>query len=132
MWTQFWDMHSGGGTKQKPYERIYIEASEQDAINIFYNRFGHDPEDTACDCCGQNYSISEEEHLEQLTGFHRNCSYDSKAKQYIEKANYGYTPLVSLEDYIKKEDVLIIYSQDIKDEERADVRPKGHWVWHED
>ena len=42
MWTHFWDMSSGGGRKEN-WKHIYIEAAESEAIVIFYNRFGHNP-----------------------------------------------------------------------------------------
>ena len=47
-WTLFWDMASGGDTKEEPYENIYIEAPEEEAKVIFYNRFGHNPERVSC------------------------------------------------------------------------------------
>lgn len=71
-WTQFMDMHSGGGSKE-PYEYIYIEAPEEEARVIFYNRFGHNPERVSCTCCGDDYSISSEKSLLRLTGYERNC-----------------------------------------------------------
>jgi len=72
MWTQFWDMHSGGGLKEK-WHYIYIEAPEDEAIIIFYNRFGHNPHRVSCTCCGADYFIGENESLAQLTGYHRGC-----------------------------------------------------------
>ena len=75
VWTRFMDMHSGGGAKEAPYEYIYIEAPESEAKTIFYNRFGHNPERVSCACCGEDYSISEEESLEQATAFERGCDY---------------------------------------------------------
>lgn len=71
-WTHFWDMNSGGGSKESQ-SHIYIEAPETEAKVIFYNRFGHSPERVSCTCCGEDYSISEDESLAQLTGYHRNC-----------------------------------------------------------
>jgi hypothetical protein len=71
-WTEFWDMHSGGGQKTD-WDRIYIEAPEAEARLIFYNRFGHSPERVTCTCCGEDYSISEGLTLEQVSGYHRNC-----------------------------------------------------------
>ena len=35
VWTQFWDMHSGGTTKEPPYDKIYIEADEDEAYEMF-------------------------------------------------------------------------------------------------
>ena len=74
-WTQFWDMHSGGGCKEPPYDKIYIEAPESEATTIFYNRFGHNPERVTCTCCGEDYSITEYESLEDATACHRDCAY---------------------------------------------------------
>lgn len=57
-WTRFFDMSSGGGSKE-PHEVILIEAPEDEAKVIFYNRFGHNPERISCACCGVDYSIYE-------------------------------------------------------------------------
>jgi hypothetical protein len=86
MWTKFWDMHSGGGTKEK-WEQIYIEAPEEESKIIFYNRFGHNPKRITCTCCGSDYSIEENESLEQASGFHRNCAYDTS--EYFEEQGIG-------------------------------------------
>ena len=75
VWTHFWDMHSGGSTKEPPYESIYIQAPLDEAKVIFYNRFGHNPERVSCTCCGDDYSISESPSLEEASGYHRNCAY---------------------------------------------------------
>lgn len=92
-WTQFMDMHSGGGAKVwrrpdgsffdggrftdanegTPIEYIYIEAPEEEAVLIFYNRFGHSPSRVTCTCCGDDYSLSTEPTLARLTAYHRNC-----------------------------------------------------------
>lgn len=72
-WTQFMDMHSGGGTKEEPYQHIYIEAPEDEAKTIFYNRFGHSPDRVTCTCCGSDYSVSESPTLRQATAYERNC-----------------------------------------------------------
>jgi hypothetical protein len=79
VFTHFWDMHSGGGQKEK-WNHIYIEAGEEEAKIIFYNRFGHNPDRITCTCCGNDYSISEEETLEQATGFQRKCKFVYKDK----------------------------------------------------
>ena len=72
MWTHFWDMHSGGGQKEK-WSHIYIEAPEEEAKFVFYHRFGHNPDRVTCTCCGNDYSISSDKSLKSLTGFQRNC-----------------------------------------------------------
>lgn len=64
MWTRFYDIHSGGGAKEK-WGIIYIEAPEQEAKVVFYNRFGHNPDRVTCTCCGNDYSISEYGSLEE-------------------------------------------------------------------
>ena len=58
-WTQFSDMCSGGGRKEK-WDCIWIEAPEDEARVIFNNRFGHDPSKVTCTCCGSDYSVYEE------------------------------------------------------------------------
>jgi len=157
MWTQFWDMHSGGGQKEK-WAYIYIEAKEDEAKIIFYNRFGHNPERVTCTCCGDDYSISSKGDLAQLTGFHRNCRnlvtpQDPKTRLYKnddpvirkhlyledgEKPPEGYEIDITfrrwreyqtLEEYKDNDDVLIIYDKDIKPEECIGQVPKQGYVW---
>lgn len=72
MWTRFMDMLSGGVGKEK-WDYIYIEAAEDEAKVIFYNRFGHNPDRVSCTCCGNDYSISSERTLQRLTACDRNC-----------------------------------------------------------
>ena len=73
-WTQFWDMHSGGGQKEA-FAHCYIEAPAAEARSVFYSRFGHAAERVSCTCCGEDYSISESESLEQATAYHRGLRY---------------------------------------------------------
>ncbi len=56
-WTQFYDMSSGGQHKLA-WSVIYIEAELPDAERIFVNRFGIDPHDVTCECCGEDYSVT--------------------------------------------------------------------------
>lgn len=128
-WTLFWDMHSGGGTKEFPYEKIYIEAPENEAKVIFYNRFGHNPERVTCTCCGEDYSISESDTLEQASGYHRNCAWDKKTKGYINKPNEYSDNFMTVEEYSKQDDVLIISKSEIKDNERVGDVPNQGYVW---
>jgi len=67
-WTHFMDMHSGGGQKEK-WAHIYIEAPENEARVIFYNKFGHNPDRVTCTCCGNDYSVIESDNvfLEQFS-----------------------------------------------------------------
>ena len=124
------DMHSGGGTKEKDYEYIFIEAPEDEAKIIFYNRFGHNPDRVTCTCCGSDYSITESDSIEQSTACERGCDYvDGK---YIEKPNREYNKnkeLISLDDYLKKDEILVIYDRDIKPSERVGEVPEQGYVW---
>jgi len=131
MWTQFWDMHSGGSLKEEQ-QYIYIEAPEEDAMVIFYNRFGHNPERVTCTCCGEDYSISEEEELEQITGYHRGCAHDGK--KYIEKPQTRYSlpgKYKTLAEYEKQEDVLIIRDSEISPADKCGTVPEQGYVWRD-
>lgn len=129
MWTQFWDMHSGGGQKED-FSQCFIEAPEAEAKVIFYNRFGHNPERVTCTCCGNDYSISEYETLEQASGYERGCAYDSEAEQYIEQPTEdSWREYITLEDYIKRPDVCVIRADQISDDERVGELPTQGYVW---
>lgn len=133
-WTRFMDMHSGGGTKEPPYEYVYIEAPEKEAIKIFFNRFKHNPSRVTCTCCGDDYSISEEESLQQATAHERDCNYrDGKYVEEPKTSTYSdhVWTLTTLEDYLKKETVLVIRKEDIKPEERFGFVPEQGYVWRD-
>ena len=119
-WTRFMDMRSGGGTKEPPYEFIFIEADEEQAKVIFYNRFGHNPERVTCTCCGEDYSISSSDSLDDLTAYDRNCQW--KGNGYIEAPRSG-QKLWTLEEYLARYDVLVIRDGGIKPKEREGAVP---------
>lgn len=73
-WTQFHDMHSGGGQKLA-WAHIFIEAPELEAKAIFWHRFKRNPERVTCTCCGEDYSISSEPSLELATQYERGCRF---------------------------------------------------------
>jgi hypothetical protein len=107
MWTKFFDMSSGGSTKVKLdgryKEHIYIELPEDEAINYFEERFNRHPYNVTCDCCGEDYSISSAETLEEITMYNRNAwTMDGNKFQ------------LDVEDYVKRGDVMVIYSKDIQ------------------
>jgi len=83
MWTQFWDMHSGGDQKLD-WAHIYIEQPEDEARATFERVFGRDPENVTCRCCGEDYTIQEYDTLEEATAYHRGCLSSSKLQRYIE------------------------------------------------
>lgn len=129
-WTQFMDMNSGGGKKEK-WAYIYIEAPEDEAETIFYNRFGHNPHRVSCTCCGSDYAITESDSLEKATAYERNCRYDGDKKDYVEEPDtrYSYKKYMTLAEYKGKADALFIYAKDIKPEERKGKVPTEGYVW---
>ena len=150
-WTRFMDMHSGGGLKEEPYEYVYIEAPEDEAKVIFYNRFGHNPNRVSCTCCGSDYSITESDSLEEATAYNRGCAFAyfdhkghevAKANQvpgkiylgrYVEyqdpeRTHRKYTPL---SEYKTQKEVLVIPASEIKSEERVGEVPEQGYVWRD-
>ena len=125
MWTEFWDMHSGGSNKVKPYECIYIEAPFDEAKIIFQNRFGRNPRRVTCTCCGPDYEIQEYDTLEHATAYHRNCRWDRNLNEYVEEGE-KYIPL---EKYVQHEDVLIIRSEEIQSSEKIEELREEGYVW---
>jgi hypothetical protein len=133
-------MSSGGETKIPPYHYIYIEAPEGKAIKIFEKKFGRDPFNVTCSCCGEDYAVEEYPTLKQATGFHRNAPYTETKKDkdglymnnnpnaclYLDKGEKppeGYKvaedrflhgKFVPLEEYIHQENVLVIRECDFK------------------
>lgn len=117
-WTQFMDMHSGGGSKEK-WENIFIEAPEEEAK-----------------------IISEFKTLAEATAYARNCEYSDRG--YVEKQcqrnmeirERRDTPdsnpwglYIPLAKYKKQRDVLVIPRKTIKASERKGVLPQGGYVW---
>jgi hypothetical protein len=128
-WTQFWDMHSGGGLKEKPYHYIYIQAPEEEAKVIFYNRFGHDSDRVSCTCCGEDYVVREFPSLHEATAYHRGLEHDAATEKYIEPTESRGRSPQTLEDHLKEPDVLAIYDRDIKPDERQGERRRQGYVW---
>jgi hypothetical protein len=110
MWTEFYDMHSGGGSKER-WEMIYIEAPEDEAKVIFYNKFGHSPERITCTCCGNDYAINQSDTIEEATEYHRGRD------------------KLSVDQYEALDYVLMIRKEDIKDEWRGGQAPSQGYVW---
>lgn len=126
-WTLFWDMHSGGRGKQYnanggEIAKIFIELPEDAAIAYFTERF-QDPYHVTCNCCGPDYSVSEDDTLAEITGFHRNCRIDPTTQRYVEEVRepfvydsgnvYHYT-FIPLGEYIARDDVLVIYREEME------------------
>lgn len=135
-WVQFMDMASGGGGKEK-YSYIYIEASnEEEAAIIFYNRFGHSPHRVSCTCCGEDYSVSYSETLEEATAYNRGCGWDETEKKWAEgPGGSAWKEYVPLGEYLislcnVKGGILVIPETEIKPEERKGELPVEGYVWH--
>lgn len=113
-WTLFRDIHSGGGIKEPPYEYIYIELPEGEAIEAFMDRFGHHPHTVSCMCCSKNYSIYEKDSFTQITAYHRGANYDKENSRYFEKppdgSQKGYQ---TVEEYVENDDVLVLCEEDL-------------------
>jgi len=118
VWTEFWDMHSGGSQKLE-WSKIYIEAKEDEAISVFYSRFGRNPDRVTCTCCGEDYVTYESETLEEATDFQRNRGYELP----IEKRG------MTIEEYEKQEHVLVIREHEISDHERNVSVPEEGYRW---
>jgi hypothetical protein len=132
------DMCSGGGQKEE-WAYILIEAPESEAKVIFYNRFGHNPERVTCTCCGEDYSIDEEETLAQGTAYDRGCAWvrvtgEDGGGHYEERKateRFSMNEYQTLKEYEARPDVLILREADIKAEERAGDVPDQGYVWVE-
>lgn len=128
-WTRFWDMHSGGKQKE-PWHYIFIETSQEEAQRVFYAKFGHNPNRITCTCCGEDYSIDEEETLENITGFYRHCQITENG--YIEEPSselWRESDYQTLEQFLARPDVKVIYANEITDKERSTYLPSEGWVY---
>lgn len=145
VWTHFWDMHSGGGQKEK-YHHIFIEAPLKEAEVIFYNHFGHSSDRVTCTCCGPDYSVSEYESLAEASGYQRGCAYDPTGHHIIEEPDTSYggwrgQHYMTVEAYFDptrepdeeglRESALAIYAADIKSDERVGDVPTQGYVWQD-
>lgn len=153
-WTQFWDMHSGGGLKE-PYHFIFIEAPSDEAEVIFYNRFHHSPGRVSCTCCGADYSVTEYPTLGQATAYHRGCksityrvdgidkytkepATESVAVEEPSDRSYEAAKYLPLDEWLEahsepgnEDSVLVIRKEDIKPEERRGEVPQQGYVWQD-
>lgn len=132
MWVQFWDMNSGGDRKER-WPHIYIECQGiEQAKAIFYHRFGHNPDRVSCTCCGEDYSVTENIDLGQLTGFQHNADWDQKLNRYVERPRMEKYPVLSVEEYEAQEDVLFIRFDELTPEDLAAGEPPTQgYVWQD-
>jgi hypothetical protein len=100
--TRFMDMHSGGNLKT-PYAHIYIEEPLEKAVETFKEIFGRDPNNVTCKCCGEDFVYEEHPSLEVASAYDRRCAFDEDKNEYDLS-----TCKISVDDYIKKEKVLLV------------------------
>lgn len=124
-WTHFMDMHSGGGRKLD-WEHIYIEAPADEARVVFYNRFDRSPDRVTCTCCGEDYSVTEYETLEEATAYYRGDS------------PFARGPKVDIETYLRtggNEGIfndgppMVIRADEITADDRRGSVPAEGYVW---
>lgn len=138
-WTHFHDMHSGGGQKLE-WPHIFIEAPEAEARSVFYAKFGRNPDRVTCTCCGEDYSVSESETLEQATGFERGCRFEDGA--YVEGPDSNPDRLfrrewIPLDRYLAEGGgegffggiPKVVRADEITDDERRAEVPEEGYVW---
>lgn len=101
-WTQFWDMRSGGGQKLE-WGQIFIEATEAQAREVFMRLFGRDADNVTCDCCGNDYSVSEYASLAEATDYQRSNSYSATGRE----------PAMSVEEYCARPDVRVVRAAEL-------------------
>lgn len=65
IWTRFFDMSSGGSSKLD-HEVIWIEATEEKAVQIFEDMFGRNPDNITCYCCGEDFSYYQTEFKPEI------------------------------------------------------------------
>lgn len=128
-WTTFWDMHSGGDQKLE-WRLIFIEAPKKEAEGVFYSRFKRNPHRVTCTCCGEDYSVNDNDTtLEEATAFHRNCMWTEKqGGHYIEEPN-EYGDYVSLDEFLKRKEIKVIFAKDIKAQEKNVILPEEGYAW---
>jgi hypothetical protein len=110
-WTIFEDAFADGKIKFKNFELIIVQASQEEAIPLFMKITNVDPKKVTCKCCGQHFSIREYDSVFQATGFLRGCKFDKKLGSYVEEEDdFSITRLTSMEEFLEKEEVLIIFA----------------------
>jgi len=104
-WTRFWDMASGGNEKEK-YSLIYIEAPQDEAVAMFESKFGHNPYNVTCECCGEDYAVDEHNCFEEASAFHRGCEWSNLKGDFNKRFDYQ-----TVEEHKRSDKVLIINKQ---------------------
>jgi len=122
--------------------------------NNYCAKCTRNPNRVTCTCCGEDYSVSEHENLEQATAYERECRsawFDKHGKEipqeeawvpgkgcvdgaygkYVEeqRVEYSHDPYRTLEEYLKDPSALFIFAKDIKPSEQKGQLRKEGYVW---
>lgn len=116
-WFHFWDMSSGGGQKLA-WKHIFIQARNEDAaVNKFKRLFDRDPNFVTCDCCGPDYSISDDDTLANLTAYHRGCKWvpgdEADGGHYEEegRGSNSFAEYRTLDEYLALPEVKAVFAR---------------------
>ena len=101
---------------------ILVEGDKSDAINLFEQYFGFEPRPDSYDIAdfseGTTWHIREresnEETLAHATGDIRGCSSEYYDSEYVLGTTIFHGSMDSLNEFIKRKDVLILISKDIE------------------
>jgi len=55
---------ASGGYDKESFDTLYVELPENEAIEWFINKYGHNPNNVTCPCCGPDYSVYEVDKFE--------------------------------------------------------------------
>lgn len=113
-WTLFEDAFAEATTKFHEYESIIVQGNLEKALPLFKAITKVDPYKITCQCCEQHFSIRDYDSVFQATGNYRNCNYDKELNCYVE-AQGIYGIFIPLEEFLKKENTLIIFEDGTTD-----------------
>lgn len=117
MWVYFSDNHSDG-KKKLAQTHIFIEASLEQAKVVFYGRTGVNPDRQSCYCCDQDYDAEEFETLEKATAWSRGCVYNKETGEFEDRFAWnGVGGYETIEEFVLRDDVLIVRSDEIDPDE---------------
>jgi hypothetical protein len=158
-WTQFWDMHSGGPLKEKWHFIYIEAPIEEAKIIFYNRFGHNPDRVTCTCCgedysiseskwftqiSGFHRGCKNIQTPRDEKGLYVKVDNDEFNKHYyleegegppkgyeIEKNSYGSTlkKYITCDDYIKQEDVLVIFKKDIKDSDRLGSVPEQGYVW---
>ena len=103
-------------------DMVYIESDIETAVKIFANRFGFNPLEEKCACCGMSYIPHEEYYtLAGATADERGCAfaYDPNTGELEEEPARRYDGSLceyfTLDEYLGESDIAVIYEQHISE-----------------